>query len=273
MTDPATSVPRTGGKLFPVLEIFGPTIQGEGVDQGVPTYFVRFGGCDYRCVWCDSPQAVVPELVRKNAMKLTSGDILQALWALPKGPKWVVLTGGNPCLHDLSDLVDRLHTHGYLVAVETQGTLTPPWVWTADRICVSPKPPSSGLSCKRSLAALRAFLNTGGSIESLFLKVVVFTPEDLDWAARVFEEHPGYRSCLSLGTVPELSLLDYLDPEADVEKLEATPGMLFGDPDTPETLAWRYRELIGQVITRPEFAGTQVQLQNHVLAFGHAVGV
>ena len=52
---------------LPVVEVFGPTIQGEGELAGVPTAFVRFGGCDYRCSWCDSLFAVLPEDVRDGA--------------------------------------------------------------------------------------------------------------------------------------------------------------------------------------------------------------
>ena len=54
-----------GMNRFPVVEVFGPTIQGEGELAGVPTAFVRFGGCDYRCTWCDSLHAVLPEDVRE----------------------------------------------------------------------------------------------------------------------------------------------------------------------------------------------------------------
>jgi 7-carboxy-7-deazaguanine synthase len=50
-------------RTYPVVEVFGPTIQGEGALAGLPTLFVRFGGCDYRCSWCDSLLAVLPEQV------------------------------------------------------------------------------------------------------------------------------------------------------------------------------------------------------------------
>ena len=54
-------------ETFPVIEIFGPTIQGEGAEAGLPTHFVRLGGCDYRCSWCDTMYAVDPATVRANA--------------------------------------------------------------------------------------------------------------------------------------------------------------------------------------------------------------
>lgn len=55
-------------KKFPVVELFGPTIQGEGAVAGQFSHFVRFGGCPRRCSWCDSMHAVLPEEVQKNAL-------------------------------------------------------------------------------------------------------------------------------------------------------------------------------------------------------------
>ena len=52
---------------YPVIEIFGPTIQGEGSEAGLATHFIRVGGCDYRCSWCDTMYAVDPAAVRANA--------------------------------------------------------------------------------------------------------------------------------------------------------------------------------------------------------------
>ena len=73
---PRAARPR-GAKTFPVIEIFGPTIQGEGAEAGLPTHFVRFGGCDYRCSWCDTMYAVDPAVVRATAERL-SGDAIVA---------------------------------------------------------------------------------------------------------------------------------------------------------------------------------------------------
>src|SRR5579864_7525809 len=92
---------------FPVVEIFGPTLQGEGPDMGRPAYFVRLGGCDYRCTWCDSMYAVDPGQVRLAA-RLTEPQILARIKALAAGPNLVILTGGNPALHDLDGLIEML---------------------------------------------------------------------------------------------------------------------------------------------------------------------
>lgn len=249
---------------FPVVEVFGPTIQGEGVDQGVPCYFIRFGGCDYACNWCDSPHAVLPELVRENTTRMNSGDIINAIWALPPGPKWVVLTGGNPMLLNLEKLVGDLHVHGYKVAVETQGSRHKDWVEKADRICVSPKPPSSGVQGEKSKRALHNFLGllSPDALKKTFLKVVVFDNEDLDWAEKVITVYSNLDTCLSLGTFPEESI----GTHRGIQGFD-------GPPDSLESLASRYRELISKTATKPAFASTRLHVQNHVLAFGHAIGV
>src|SRR4051794_6252753 len=82
---------------YPVIEIFGPTIQGEGALAGAPTMFVRFGGCDYRCSWCDSMYAVDPAQVRENAVKMEPqeiiGELLRQLGAARGKGMWVTLSG------------------------------------------------------------------------------------------------------------------------------------------------------------------------------------
>src|SRR4051812_46730356 len=76
----ATITPgRAGLRTHPVIEIFGPTIQGEGAEAGLPTHFVRFGGCDYRCVWCDTMYAVDPAIVRSTSRRLTTDEIIAEL--------------------------------------------------------------------------------------------------------------------------------------------------------------------------------------------------
>ena len=107
---------------LPVVEVFGPTIQGEGELAGVPTAFVRFGGCDYRCSWCDSLFAVLPEDVRR-APRMTPAEVAAALAALEGSPEWVTLSGGNPALLELGELVALLHASGRRVTVETQGSV------------------------------------------------------------------------------------------------------------------------------------------------------
>src|SRR5215813_518194 len=97
------------GKTLPVVEIFGPVLQGEGRMIGTPTLFVRLGYCDFRCRWCDSLFAVIPAQVREHSTPITAVHICDRLDALDATVPWVTLSGGNPVLHDLSELVALLH--------------------------------------------------------------------------------------------------------------------------------------------------------------------
>src|SRR5947209_7598941 len=98
---------------IPVVEVFGPTIQGEGPVAGRPTVFVRTGGCDYRCSWCDSLHAVLPAH-RKQWIKMDWRQVLQAIQAKSPPPMMVTLSGGNPAMHDdLGDVIDYGHEEGY----------------------------------------------------------------------------------------------------------------------------------------------------------------
>ncbi len=181
--------------VFRVAEIFGPTIQGEGTMIGRPTAFVRFGGCDDRCLWCDSLHAVLPE--HRATWRLYSvTDIVGALLRLGllEG-MWVTLSGGNPALHDMEPLIDVLHSHGLKVALETQGTVSQPWFSMLDHLCLSPKPPSSGNVTP--LDRIDTCLSVAPPDH--VLKVVIFTDGDFDYAQRVFASYPSSPHCLSVG--------------------------------------------------------------------------
>ncbi|HEV7939070.1 MAG TPA: 7-carboxy-7-deazaguanine synthase QueE [Solirubrobacteraceae bacterium] len=252
LTTPATPTRRhtAGAVTLPVVEIFGPTIQGEGPDAGVPAYFVRFGGCDYRCIWCDSMHAVDPVEVRSNAERLTAEQIIQRVTELPPGPDLVVLSGGNPALLDLGALVLALRREGKRVAVETQGSRWCAWLADVDRLVISPKPPSSGMAGPDELIALRAFLGNVTSASTPALKIVIFDQADLDWAATCHSNYPQLPLFLSAGT--DIGL-----PE---EK-------------TLTRLRERYRWLCETVSRRADLRAASVLPQLHVIAWGTARGV
>ena len=83
-----------------VSEIFGPTVQGEGSVIGKPTVFVRTGGCDYRCSWCDSKFAVLPEF-RSTWPRMSPEEVFAEVKRLSPCPILVTLSGGNPALQPL----------------------------------------------------------------------------------------------------------------------------------------------------------------------------
>lgn len=263
-------------KKYPVTEIFGPTIQGEGIDQGLPCYFIRFGGCDFKCEWCDTPHAVLPERVRASK-RLTDDDILLALSELADGPRMVVLSGGNPALHDLSTLVQRLHLghlgtgRSYTTSVETQGTLFKPWVAECKRICVSPKPPSSGMHY--TAGDLVTFLSnfplddydkwwTG----RLFIKIVVFDQRDYEWAKDIFmalnEETGGVGFPYYLSAGNDAGATVGNPSRRDNRSLEQVRSDLLN----------RYLWLVNRVMVDPLMADVTVQAQSHVLAWGNELG-
>src|SRR5712671_7030292 len=115
-----------------ISEIFGPTIQGEGPLIGHPTVFVRTGGCDYRCRWCDTLYAVLPEY-RDEWPAMSSHDIFARIEELSGGkPLLVTLSGGNPVLQPLGRLIELGHAKGYRFAAETQGSVDAEWFAALD---------------------------------------------------------------------------------------------------------------------------------------------
>lgn len=239
-------------KTFPIIEIFGPTIQGEGAEAGLPTHFVRLGGCDYRCSWCDSMYAVDPESVRREAAWLSSDEIVEALGDLHGAPKWVSISGGNPALHKLQHLVDHLHEAGLLVAVETQGSLWRAWLAAVDRLTVSPKPPSSGMCNSRNERRFTEFMSSAranGAFASVVLKIVCFDDQDLEWAKRVRSVYPELPVMLSAGT-----------PVPSVGPVREAVGDC-------------YRWLCERVAADPELGDVRVLPQLHVVAWREARGV
>jgi 7-carboxy-7-deazaguanine synthase len=237
---------------FPVVEVFGPTIQGEGELAGVPTAFVRFGGCDYRCSWCDSLHAVLPEHVRR-APRMTAAAIAESLAALPGRPDWVTLSGGNPALLELGELVALLQGAGRRVAVETQGSVWRDWLAGVDLLTISPKPPSSGMASAANEADTRRFLERAAAARGrAVLKVVVFDEADYRWASGLRDRLPDLPLHLSCGT----------DPPA--------PGETHAD--ALAGVSARYRWLAERASADPAMAGAHILPQLHVLAWGHETG-
>ncbi len=127
--------------------IFGPTIQGEGVNIGMPVTFIRFYGCDFRCSWCDTPFALGKDMGGEYE-EITADDILHRLRRMPVPCKNLVLSGGNPVAQqkNLDPLILTLMQNRYWMQVETQGSIKPTQTMM-DHVnfwSVSPKLPSAG---------------------------------------------------------------------------------------------------------------------------------
>src|SRR5438045_3574898 len=115
---------------LPVMEAFY-TLQGEGFHQGKAAYFIRLGGCDVGCIWCD-----VKDSWDSGKHPLVNiDDLIQGVERTPA--KLVVITGGEPLMHELSYLTSALQAKGFQTNIETSGAypLSGTWDW----ICLSPK--------------------------------------------------------------------------------------------------------------------------------------
>lgn len=146
---------------LPIMEHFY-TLQGEGYHQGKAAYFIRLGGCDVGCVWCD-----VKESWDASAHPLISVE--QLLDKVKKTPATiVVITGGEPLMHNLDELTAVFRNAGLKMHIETSGAhpLSGTWDW----ITLSPK------KFKAPLDAILPFANE--------LKVVVFNKTDFEWAEK-----------------------------------------------------------------------------------------
>ncbi|TIS18824.1 MAG: 7-carboxy-7-deazaguanine synthase QueE [Mesorhizobium sp.] len=176
-----------------ISEIFGPTIQGEGVLVGLPTVFVRTGGCDYRCSWCDSLHAVDNRF--RQEWKMMSPDaVWQKVVALSGGrPMMVSLSGGNPAIQPLGPLIERGHREGYRFALETQASVARDWFAKLDVLVLSPKPPSSEMTT--DWASFQACVEAARHKPQIVLKLVVFDEGDYAYAkdaAARFPQLPVY---------------------------------------------------------------------------------
>ncbi|URN94450.1 MAG: 7-carboxy-7-deazaguanine synthase QueE [Candidatus Pristimantibacillus lignocellulolyticus] len=178
-------------RTIPVLEVFGPTVQGEGMVVGRKTMFVRTAGCDYRCAWCDS--AFTWDGTAKDEIQLRSAAQIIASLDELAGDAYdhVTISGGNPALlPQLNRFIDALHERGKKVALETQGSRWQDWFTSIDDMTISPKPPSSGM--ETDWKKLDEIVSKLVEHESNFcLKVVVFDEADLAYAKVVHQRYSG----------------------------------------------------------------------------------
>lgn len=239
---------------IPVLEIFGPTVQGEGILVGQKTMFVRTAGCDYRCSWCDSA-FTWDGSAKDDIRSMTSDDIINELDRLAKGCyAHVTISGGNPTLFGgIGELVQRLIERGVRTAVETQGSRWQDWLLDSDDVTISPKPPSSGMGTDVGcLDEVVGKLWNRAERKGLCLKIVIFGEDDLQYAIAVHERYPEIPFVLQTGN-------------EDVHSSK--------DEELGQRLLRRYEWLIDQVALEPRLNRIRVLPQLHTLVWGNKRGV
>lgn len=171
---------------YPVMEHFY-TLQGEGVHTGKAAYFIRLGGCDVGCVWCDVKDswdaAKHPHMTVEEITTIASAH----------SGRIAVITGGEPAMHNLVFITDALHRAGFKVHIETSGSH--PLSGSLDWITLSPK---------KFKAPLEECLELANE-----LKIVVYNKSDFAWAEQYAEKmHPGCKLFLQ----PEWSKKDVVTP-------------------------------------------------------------
>lgn len=234
-----------------ISEIFGPTVQGEGALIGRLTVFVRTGGCDFRCRWCDTLYAVLPEY-RREWVAMTPDDILAKVAQLTGGhPILVTLSGGNPAIQPLGPLIALGRERGHSFAMETQGSVSCNWFAGLDWLILSPKPPSSGMAT--DWRALGNCLAARGP--RTVLKIVVFDEDDYAYARLVAARYPAAPIYLQVGN-----------------HRPAAPNPAGREGIDHDGLHERFRWLAGRVASDRWFEAT-VLPQLHVLAWGNERGV
>ena len=238
----------------PVIEIFGPTIQGEGMVVGQKTMFVRTAGCDYSCSWCDS-SFTWDGSGRHLIVQMTAEEIWSELKHLGgNGFSFVTISGGNPALlRNLDALVAILKEHDIKIGVETQGSKWQDWLYDIDELTISPKPPSSGMTTDFTmLSNILEKLRDRNSNQHISLKIVVFDQEDYAYAKQVHLRYPAIPFYLQVGN----------DDITSMDNARLTSHLLE-----------KYQKLIDQVMVDEELKDVKVLPQLHALIWGNKRGV
>ncbi len=145
--------------MIPLMEDFY-SLQGEGFYSGRAAYFIRYAGCDVGCVWCD-----VKESWDKEAHpEVELNTLIQRV--KDSGTDFVVITGGEPAMYDLTTITEALHAENIEIAIETSGAYK--IVGNFDWICLSPKKFKMPIEENYAIATE--------------LKMIIFNKSDFKWA-------------------------------------------------------------------------------------------
>ena len=123
----------TREKTYPIVEIFH-SVQGEGYHTGTPSIFIRFGGCNLQCSWCDT------DFSKWDRMSITEIMTILEQWTTRR----IIYTGGEPAMQKLRPRSDELPSRGYNIAIETSGTIElmeglVDWIWVSPKDMLYPE--------------------------------------------------------------------------------------------------------------------------------------
>lgn len=263
-------------KKIPVIELFGPTIEGEGAVIGKQTMFLRTGLCDYACSACDSMHAVNPQMVKQLANWMTQEEIVQAvLKDTPKHIKTITFSGGNPAIHNLTYLTHELQQRGFEIVVETQGTKHPEWLHLVDHLVISPKSPGMGTAFDPQVFETFMSYILGSDVE-YSIKIVVFTNQDLEFAVgiaglldKIFEEaalSPDWKDRFYLSQGNPVPPVFSIGENGEVINDSPANNALV------EKLLKEYNNLSGEILKDPRLSFARFLPQLHVLIWGNETG-
>lgn len=238
--------------FIPVHEIF-VSIQGEGPDVGRKAVFVRVAGCTFDCPFCDSKFSWTLQGSKKYSPQELANTLIEM--SRKSKVKYVVLTGGNPCIYDFTDVIKPCLEEGIEFAVETQGDLYPTWMGYLRTVVLSPKAPSSGQpdvydKVNHYLEDIMGMLP-----RVIAIKIPVFGVEDMEFVKKYYDliktchSNNDVRLYLSVGN-------DDVKEEGDI---------------SPRILA-KYHELIDRVM-ESDMEDVYVLPQLHTLVWGNKAGV
>lgn len=235
-----------------VSEIFGPTIQGEGVLIGIPTVFVRSGGWDWRCLWCDSLHALDPEY-RANWPTMTTSAAWNRITELSYSQTVTISpSGGNPAIQPFGPLIARGKATGYRFALETQGSVCKDWFLAIDSLALSQKSPSSGKDT--DWTAFDQCLAATDPAQQVALKIVIFDIADYCYAKAIATKYLTLPVYLQPG--------NHTLPHADDDALNIDSTGLM------DQMHW-----LVDLVTTDRWFDARVLPQLHVLLWGNKRGV
>ena len=243
-----------GMSTIPVLEIFGPTIQGEGMVIGQVTMFVRTAGCDYSCSWCDSA-FTWDGSAKDDIRQMTAEEIWAELKNIGRDNfSFVTISGGNPALlKNLDSLIDLLKEKQMNIGIETQGSRWQDWFLKIDELTISPKPPSSKMETNfEVLDRIFKNLNENDFKNNVSLKVVIFDEANLEYARIVHKRYEDIPFYLQVGND------------------DITNG---NNQELIQKLLLKYEWLVNCVIADHHLNNVKVLPQLHALLWGNKRGV